>query len=107
MRELTKHEELILLSIWRLKDNAYGVTIRKKILEITEKTINYGSLCNTLYLLVRRGFIIPGDSDPESVQGGRRKVLYNLTPEGKKALITAYEVQKSTWNGFSELAFEE
>ncbi len=48
MYELTKHEELILLSIWKLSGDAYIVTIRKHIKEVTRKSINYGSLCNTL-----------------------------------------------------------
>ena len=37
MYELTKNEELILLSIWKLKDNAYGVTIREHFKKITGK----------------------------------------------------------------------
>jgi len=106
MYELTKHEELVLLSILKLRDNAYGVTIRKDIMEITGKAINYGSLCNTLYLLVRRDFIVSRESDPKSVQGGRRKVLYDLTKDGKKALKHTYEVHTLAWSGLTELLFE-
>jgi len=107
MVELTRNEELILLSIWKLKDNAYGVTIRKNYLEITGKALNFGSMYNTLYLLVRRGFVVTNESEPQSVKGGRRKVLYYLTSEGKKALREAQQVQKLAWGDVPDVAFEE
>jgi len=107
MIELTKHEELVLLSIWKLKDNVYTVPIRKKIKEITGKELNYGSLCNTLYLLVKKGFVESQESEPESVKGGRRKVLYHLTSEGKEALKSAFEIQKRAWSGFNLKAPEK
>jgi len=102
MYELTKHEELLLNSIRKLEGYAYIVTMRKHIKEITGKSINYGSLCNTLTSLVRKGYLESKDSKPVSQQGGRRKVLYFLTDSGKKALNHAYEVQRLTWDGFTE-----
>lgn len=107
MYELTKNEELILLSIWKLKDNAYGVTIRENFKKITGKALNYGSLYNTLYLLVRRGLVISGESEPLSKQGGRRKVLYSLTPEGKNALSDAQRIHKQAWGDVADYAFEK
>lgn len=103
MYELTKHEELILLSILKLRGNAYIVTLRRHIKEITGKSINYGSLCNTLSALIRKGYIKSKESDPVPRQGGRRKVLYSLTVEGKRALKQAYKIQKLAWDGLVEL----
>ena len=103
MYELTKHEELILLAILKLGENAYIVTLRRHIKEITGKSINYGSLCNTLSALIRKGYIKSRESDPLPRQGGRRKVLYSLTAEGKKALKQAYKIQKLAWEGLIEL----
>jgi PadR family transcriptional regulator PadR len=102
MYELTRREELILLSILRLSGNAYIVTLKKHIKEITGKSINYGSLCNTLSALIRKGYIKSRESDPLPRQGGRRKVLYFLTGEGKRALKQAYEIQKLAWEGLIE-----
>ncbi|MFC1492330.1 PadR family transcriptional regulator [candidate division KSB1 bacterium] len=99
MYELTKHEEFILLSVCKLIGNAYIVTIRKEISELTGKSINYGSLCNTLYSLVRKGYIRSQESEPQAQQGGRRKVMYHLTTQGKKALQHTYEIQKHAWDG--------
>ena len=106
MYGLTKHEELILLSIWKLSGDAYIVTIRKHIKEVTHKSINYGSLCNTLSSLVRKEYLKYKESEPIAQQGGRRKVMYFLTTEGKKALNHAYEIQKLAWDGFNEFVIE-
>lgn len=102
MYELTKHEELILLATLKLEGNAYIVTMKRHIKEITGKSINYGSLCNTLSALQRKGYIRSKESEPIARQGGRRKVLYALTSEGKRALKQAYEIQKLAWNGLVE-----
>ena len=103
MYELTKHEELILLAILKLRENAYIVTLRRHIKEISGKSINYGSLCNTLSALIRKGYIKSRESDPLPKQGGRRKVLYSLAAEGKRALKQAYDIQQRAWEGLIEL----
>jgi PadR family transcriptional regulator PadR len=100
MDKLTKNQELVLLAIWELAGNAYIVTIRKYFKERTGETINTGSLCNTLTSLIKKGYILSKDSDPVALPGGRRKVLYFLTPAGKKALNHAYKIQRLIWDGF-------
>ena len=75
--------------------------------KITGKILNYGSLYNTLYLLVRRGLVESRESEPLSKQGGRRKVLYTMTREGEKALSNAQRVHKLAWGDVPEIAFEK
>ncbi len=103
MHELTRNEELVLLSVWKLRDGAYGVTIRENIRHITGKTLNYGSLYNTLYLLVRKELIASQESQPLSQKGGRRKILYALTPKGKKALQDAHKIHNLAWGDIPDL----
>lgn len=103
MYELTRNEELILLSIWKLKGNAYGVTIRADFKNITGKTLNYGSLYNTLYRLAQRGLVKTSESAPLSYQGGRRKILYTLTSQGETALAEAQKIQKLAWKEIPDL----
>jgi DNA-binding PadR family transcriptional regulator len=107
MAELTKHEEQILLAIWKLRDNAYGVTIRQNIAELTGRSLNYGSLGNTLYSLVRKGLIKSRESQPQSIKGGRRKVLYTLTAEGRSALKEIYHLHQQAWSGVNIDALEK
>jgi DNA-binding PadR family transcriptional regulator len=104
MYELTRNEELILLSIWKLKSNAYGVTIRANFKTITGKVLNYGSLYNTLYRLAQRGFVKTSESAPLSRQGGRRKILYALTTKGEKALAEAQRIHRLAWGKVPDLS---
>ena len=106
MEKLTKHEELVLLSISKLKDRAYGVPIREDIMDITGKPLNYGSLCNTLYALVKKGLIESHESQPVAQKGGRRKVIYSLTDEGRHALKDAFAVYQKAWKAIPEPGFE-
>ncbi|MDH4196785.1 MAG: PadR family transcriptional regulator [Candidatus Aminicenantes bacterium] len=103
MVELTKREELLLLAILRLRENAYLISLRRQIKDITGTSINYGSLCNTLSALIRKGYLRSEESDPVPRPGGRRKVLYSLTAEGRRALIRAYKIQKLVWDRWAEL----
>ncbi len=106
MVKLSRNEEFILLSIWKLKDNAYGVTIRRDFMESTNKTLHFGSLYNTLELLMRKRLVTSWESQPDSRRGGRRKKLYYLTPQGKKALKEAQAVYRSVWESVPDLEFE-
>jgi len=107
MEDLTKNEELILLSIWRLKDEAYGISIRKNVKEMTGRKLHYGSLYNTLYLLTRKNLVVTMKSEPKAQKGGRSKVLYTLSREGKKALRESLEIHEQAWRGISPPAFDE
>jgi PadR family transcriptional regulator PadR len=106
MYELTKHEEFILLSILRLPGNAYLVTLRAKIKEITGRAVSHGSLCNTLSALIRKGCVLSRESRPLPRQGGRRKVLYTLTEEGRRALRHAYLTHMRAWDGLARVVLE-
>jgi len=101
MNLLSRWEEVYLLSILELKDNAYGVSIRKKLSEKARKELSYGSLYFSLGQLVKKGFVTKKTGEPTSKRGGRRKYYYTLTDDGIKALQATYEHQQSLWKGKS------
>jgi DNA-binding PadR family transcriptional regulator len=107
MRDLTKAEETILLTILRIKDDAYGVAIKRRIHKTTGKSLPYGTLYFILDQLTKKGYVKRsiGESKPE--RGGRSRIYYTLTPEGNKALEYAYDMQKKIWNGYGKLNWEE
>ncbi len=104
MKELTVSEEIILTAIWRLEDNAYGVTIRKKVEEVTRRDMIYGTLYNILAQLVRKGYVNKSRGMPTSERGGRSKMYYQLTSTGISALQEARELQKLIWEGLPDLS---
>ena len=103
MKELTKAEETLLLTILRLKDNAYGVAIKRNIQKNTGKALPYGTLYFILEQLTKKGYVkrFTGESKPE--RGGRSRIYYTLTSEGNLALKRAYKIQQKIWNGYAEL----
>ncbi|UCC39306.1 MAG: helix-turn-helix transcriptional regulator [Candidatus Aminicenantes bacterium] len=107
MKELTKAEETLLLTILRFKDNAYGVAIKQHIQKTTGKALPYGTLYFILEQLTKKGYVkrFTGESKPE--RGGRSRIYYTLTYEGSKALKNAYKMQQKVWNGYAELTWGE
>ena len=97
MRLLSRKEEIIMLAIWKLQDNAYGVTIRAYIEKMTGSKWLFGAIYNPLGKLLNRGYVESFHSEPKSERGGRRKIMYKLTNDGKKALITVREINSAMW----------
>jgi len=103
MYKLTLAEEIVLTAILRLQDNAYGVTIRKKIADVTESDVSYGILYNLLGQLVRKGYVLKKSGQPTPERGGRSRMYYTFTETGLKALEEARELHRSLWEGIPEI----
>ena len=107
MKDLTKIEETILLAILRLKEDAYGVTIKKQIKRVTGRDYLYNTLYTSLEQLVKKGYVTKRYGDPTPVRGGKRKIFFDLTVDGAEALETAFNKYRSVWDGISEDTFKE
>lgn len=103
---LSLWEEVYLLSIWELKDDAYGVAIKKLVSAKTGRLLSYGGLYFMLAQLVKKGLVVKSPGDPTPRRGGRRKYYYSLTERGKKALRTSFDFQKSLWRDIKEPVFD-
>ncbi len=103
---LSRWEEVYLLSIHELKDNAYGVTIKKSVSQKTGKPLSYGGLYFMLAQLVKKGLAVKTPGEPTQKRGGRRKYYYALTDAGIKALRNTLEHQKAIWKNISEEMIE-
>jgi PadR family transcriptional regulator PadR len=98
--------EVYLLSIWELKDDAYGVAIKKLVSVKTGRILSYGGLYFMLSQLVKKGLVVKKPGEPIPRRGGRRKYYYSLTERGKKALRTSFDFQKSLWRNIKEPVFD-
>jgi len=106
MKLLSRNEEIILIAIWRLKDNAYGVTIREEVSKITGHEWLFGAVYVPLDKLTLKGYVTKTLSEPTATRGGRSKCMYGLTSKGKTALKEIREVYEALWNGISKVAFD-
>ncbi len=104
MKDLTLTEEMFLLTVLKLKDNAYGVTIRQRVSEKTKRVYPYGTLYSALDRLVNKGYLTKTVSDPLPERGGRSRNYYHITQEGINTLKNALELKRLLWDDETELA---
>ena len=103
MRFLTLNEQILLLAIWKLKDDAYPVAIRDQVNAMTGKNIVYGTLYNSLDYLHKKGLVAARKGEPTPERGGKSKVYFSLSAEGIEALHRSREIHDSIWNGVRDL----
>lgn len=103
MKFLSRKEEIILLAVWKLQGNAYGVTIREYIEKMTGRKWLFGAIYSPLGRLVQNGYVESFESDPLPERGGRRKIIYRLSKQGKQALLELNEINTALWSDIPPL----
>lgn len=99
-------EELILLLIVMLKDEAYGLAIRRTLDEQASRTVAIGAVHSTVNRLEKKGFIESTLGGATDVRGGRRKRLFVITASGKKVLQRSKDVKVNLWQQIPDLALD-
>ena len=80
-------EELVLLAVGSLGEEAYGVAVKELLKEKTGKDPSIGALHSALYRLEDKGCLKSFEGGATSERGGRRKKYYSLTSTGKQSII--------------------
>src|SRR5688572_7875878 len=83
---LGEFEQLLLLAVLHLDDDAYGARIRSAIEARTGRTVSPGAIYTALDRLERRGLVESWLGDPTPQRGGKRKRYYRLEPAGAALL---------------------
>src|SRR5262245_3111840 len=98
-QQLGEFEQLVLLAIARLADDAYGVAIRQDIVRHGRRSVSVGALYVTLDRLEKKGYVRSSWGDATAVRGGRAKRYYVLTSAGISALSAARTRMERMWLG--------
>jgi len=96
---LGEFEQVVLLAILRLDEDAYGVSIRKEIMSCTERKPSPGALYTTLDRLEERGLVTSRFGDPTPQRGGRAKRFFKVTAAGLKAVARVQRGYQRLLNG--------
>ena len=104
---LSRSEEIILLAVYKLQSNAYGVTIREQVNYDIGRYWPFGVIYKTLKKLKAKGYVEKIASDPVSERGGRTRYYYEITPSGISALEKILSIHSSIWQGIQDLSFEK
>jgi DNA-binding PadR family transcriptional regulator len=98
---------MILLAVWRLKDNAYGVTIAEMLTKTSKIRWVLGAVYVPLERLEKKGYLCSYLGKSTNKRGGRSKRLYKLTKDGFKALIQTKTQEQSIWANITISSLEK
>ena len=100
---LSRIGEILLLAIWKLKDEAFGIAIRRQV----EKDTGISWLSEAIYAPLSRlkdkGYVKSIKAERSTEKGGRPRIYYQLTPSGLDRLISIQKVNETLWEGVPDL----
>ncbi len=99
-------EELILLLVVMLKEEAYGLAIRKALKDQANRNVTIGAVHGTVNRLESKGFIESSMGGATEERGGRRKRIFSITASGKNVLQKSRDVKVSLWQQIPELSIK-
>lgn len=98
---LSEFEEIVLLAVFRLRDDAYGVPVRQAVAEATERDTAIGSVYVTLERLEKKGFVTSKLGEATSERGGRAKRYFHIEGAGVSALNEMEDIRQRLRHGAS------
>jgi PadR family transcriptional regulator, regulatory protein PadR len=109
MDYLGEFELMVMLAVLRLGGNAYGMTIRKEIMDIGRRPASLGAVYTTLERLEDKGLLENFVGGATEVRSGRAKKYFQVTASGASAIkcsLRATEAMKKglgpAWGGAHE-----
>ncbi|MDR7129529.1 DNA-binding PadR family transcriptional regulator [Algoriphagus sp. 4150] len=96
-------EELVLLTVAALMDEAYSVAICDELSEHAGRTVKLGVVHAVLNRLEEKGHLKSQLGEATKTRGGKRKRFYQLTIPGKNALVSAKEMRDQLWDRIPSL----
>lgn len=94
-------EQIVLLALLRLDNDAYGMEVRGEIEERTGREVSYGAVYTALDRLEQKAYVTfeLGEATPE--RGGRARKYFRVTPAGREALRATRKTLDVMWEGVS------
>jgi DNA-binding PadR family transcriptional regulator len=96
---LGEFEQIVLLAVLRLGEEAYGVPIRREIETRTRRAVTVGALYRTLDRLEEKGYVTSWFGEPTAARGGRSRRYFKLRPIGLRTLRASRDVLAAMWDG--------
>lgn len=95
---LGEFEELVLLTIASLVNDAYSVAICDELEKHAERKVKLGVVHAVLNRLEEKGLVKSRLGEATQARGGKRKRYYTVTSAGKAALLKAKEIRDQLWH---------
>jgi PadR family transcriptional regulator PadR len=103
---LGEFEELVLLTVGILNDEAYSLAISREIRKVTKRNVNFVVVHSALNRLEEKGYVDSRLGGATKERGGRSKRLFRISAAGKKALIRTKEQRDELWSMIPKVVFK-
>jgi DNA-binding PadR family transcriptional regulator len=104
-QSLGEFEELVLLMVAALHDEAYGVSILENLESKLSKKLNISAVHVALKRIEDKGFVKSRFGGITSDRGGRRKKFYVITALGKRMLDDQYALRTAIYQQIPKISF--
>lgn len=104
--QLGEFEEIVLLTVAVLNDDAYGVTVKQELESRLKKTVSTGAMQTALRRMEKKGYLKSELGEATAMRGGKRKRYFRITPYGVKALDHYKGIRLGLWESIPAAVFE-
>ena len=94
---LGEFEELVLLAVASLKDEAYGLEVQRVLRDEAQRSVALATVHSALYRLEKKGYVASALGGATRQRGGRRKRLFTVTGGGLRTLTETRAVREHLW----------
>ena len=95
-------EELALLAVLRLGEDAYGASVRRELRKRAGRSVTVSTIYVTLMRLEEKGLVSSGLSEPTAVRGGKAKRYFRVTDAGRACLLEERAAMERMWDGLDD-----
>lgn len=100
---LGEFEQLVMLALVRVGDDAYGVPVHEELSSRARRAVSLAAVYKTLERLEAKGFVSSRVGDPTPERGGRRRKYFKLETRGRQALRESLAVLRRMTAGIEDL----
>ncbi|MFY0628062.1 MAG: helix-turn-helix transcriptional regulator [Reichenbachiella sp.] len=104
---LGEFEELIMLTVGVLNENAYGLSVKNEVSDQSGRKVTLSAVHASLNRLEEKGFLESGLGEASKERGGKRKRLFKITNMGRDALQNSRSLRDQLWDRIPEVVWTE
>ncbi|MGC4023086.1 MAG: helix-turn-helix transcriptional regulator [Cyclobacteriaceae bacterium] len=102
--QLGEFEEVVMLTVGILFDEAYGVSVKKEIESRLDRKVSVGALQTALRRLEDKGYLKSREGEVTEERAGRPKKYFQITALGKKAMEYTKSTREELWSAIPKVA---
>src|SRR3954470_22069034 len=102
--KLGEFEELVLLTVAALREDAYGVEIKRELETRLREKLSVGSIQSALKRMEEKGFLTSEFGEATQKRGGKRKRIYATTSHAHRTLAELKDIRAGLWKSMPRLA---